>query len=234
MPTYTLNLSISAQDLETIAAAGENIIVAKPVTNASGTPNVAWLSVPPLENNQITWVEDYAIYASTTEIASGAAIFQSSVTSFPAEDGVCYDFATSGAFGGPVTGPQPVPLGSFSTLNDFTSRSAMTFGLTQSANANGGLISLSPLNAQSVPEQQQAVFTPLTTVWVWLEANVRSATMITGVFSKVAVITFGGEVNTQGLTYAAAQGQFEPDDSSADVKLLDFRKYLPKSARAGR
>lgn len=234
MPTYTLNLSISPSDLATISGAGENIIVAKPVTNASGTPNVAWLSVQPLENNQITWVENYAIYASTTSIESGAAIFQSSTTPFPAEDGVCYDFGTNGVFGGPTTGPQSVPLGSYSTLNDFTSSPAMTFGLTQSATANGGLISLSPLNAQSVPELQQVFFTPLTTVWVWLEANVQSATMITGVFSQVAVVTFGDGVTTQGLTYDAAQGQFEPDSSSANVKLLDFRKYLPRSARAGR
>lgn len=234
MQPYTLNLSISANDLPTIAAAGENIIVAKPVTNASGTPNVAWLSVQPLENNQISWVENYALYASTTEIASGAAIFQSSVTSFPAEDGVCYEFGANGVFGGPTTGPQSVPLGSFSTLNDFTSSPAMTFGLTQSATANEGLISLSPLNAQSVPEQQQVVFTPLTTIWIWLEANVQSATMITGVFSQVAVVTFGDGVFTQGLTYNVAKGQFEPDGGSTNVKLLDFRKYLPKSARAGR
>ena len=54
--------------------------MAKPVNSAIGTPNIAWLSISPLEGNQITWTENYAIYASTTQVQGGASIFQTSAT----------------------------------------------------------------------------------------------------------------------------------------------------------
>lgn len=231
MPTYTLNLSISAQDLETIEGAGENIIVAKPVNSTGGTPNVAWLSIKPLEGNQIVWTEDYAMYASTTQIQAGASIFQTSTTPYPALDGICYEFDVNGVFSGPTTGPQPVSLGSYSALNDYTAQQAMTFGLTQSATTTSGNFTLSPLNAESVPSDQQVIFTPLTTVWVWLEAQVTSGVVLTSVYSKVAVVTFGGSVTTQALTYDSAHGQFEPPSTSSNVKLLDFTKYGGRRAR---
>jgi hypothetical protein len=225
MPTYTLDLSISAQDLETMEGAGENIVVAKPVGNPSSTPNVAWLSIKPLEGNQIVWTEEYAMYASTTQIQSGASIFQTSTTPYPAEDGVCYMFDASGTFPGQATGPQPVAGGSYSVLNDYTAQPSMTFGLTQSATTTSGNYHLSPLNAQAVPSLQQVVFTPFTTVWVWLEAQINSGVVITEVISKVAIVTFGGSVTTQALTYDATHGQFEPPANSSNVKLFDFMKY---------
>jgi hypothetical protein len=225
MPTYTLELSISQTDLETIEGAGENIIVAKPVNSPDGTPNVAWLSIKPLEGNQIVWTEEYAMYASTSQIQSGASIFQTSTTPYPAEDGVCYQFDAHGTFPGQIAAPQPVAGGSYSILNDYTAQKAMTFGLTQSATTTNGNYHLSPLNAQSVPSQQQVVFTPFTTVWVWLETQVSSGVVLTSVFSKVAVVTFGGSATTQALTYDDTHGQFEPSSGSSNVRMLDFTKY---------
>jgi hypothetical protein len=231
MPKYTLELSFAQNDLETIKGAQENIIVAKPVGNAEGTPNVAWLSINPLEGNQIKWTEDYAMYASTFQIQSGASIVQTSATSYPAEDGVCYKFDANGAFSGQTSAPEPVATGSYGALNDYTALPAMTFGLTQSATTTSGNFTLQPLNAQSVPQNQQVVFTPFTTVWVWLEAQLSSGVVLTSVFSKVAVVTFGGTVNTQALTYSASHGQFEPNAGSGNVKLLDFTKYGSRRAR---
>lgn len=232
MPTYTLDLSIAANDLETIEGAGENIVVAKPVNTAAGTPNVAWLGITPLENNVITWTEDYAMYASTTQIQGGASIVQTSATPYPAEDGVCYELDTAGVFKGPTTGPQPVPKGSYSSLNDYTVLPSLTFGLTQSATTTSGNFTLSPLNAQPVPSHQQVIFTPLTIVWVWLQSTITSGVVITSVFSNVAVATFGGSVTTVSLTYDASRGQFVPNSSSAaHVKLLDFSKYGPSRTR---
>jgi hypothetical protein len=226
MPTYTLDLSIDANDLQTIEAAGENIIVAKPVNSAAGTPNVAWLSITPLEGNQIVWTEDYAMYASTTSIQGGASIFQTSATVYPAEDGICYELNSAGVFTSPVTSPQPVPQGSYSTLNDYNALPAMTLGLTQSATTTSGNFTLSPLNAQSVPAFQQVIFTPFTTVWVWLEAQLSSGVILTSVFSQVTVVTFGGSTTSISLAYDDAKGQFEPSSTSAaNVKFLDFTKY---------
>jgi hypothetical protein len=231
MPTYTLDLSIGAADLETIKTAGENIIVAKPVNSATGTPNVAWLSINPLEGNQITWTEDYAMFASTTSVSGGANIFQVSATSYPADDGMCYEFDANGAFGGSVMAPDPVTVGQYSSLNNYTADPAMTFGLTQSANTTSGIYTLSPLNAQSVPSNQQVIFTPFTIVWVWLEASLKSGVVLTEVVSQVAVVTFGGSVTSQTLDYSAAQGQFVPPAGASNVQLLDFRKYARNRRR---
>jgi len=226
MPTYTLDLSIDANDLEIIETAGENIIVAKPVNSAAGTPNVAWLSITPLENNQIVWTENYAMYASTTQVQGGASIFQTSATVYPAEDGICYDLNSTGVFTSPVTSPESVPPGSYSTLNNYTVLPAMTLGLTQSATTTSGNFTLSPLNAQSVPSNQQVIFTPFTTVWVWLESQISTGVVLTSVFSQVTVVTFGGSVTSQSLAYDPTHGQFEPvTSSSANVKFLDFTKY---------
>ena len=99
----------------------------------------------------------------------------------------------------------------------------MTFGLTQSATTTSGNFTLNPLNAQSVPSLQQVIFTPFTTVWVWLESQISSGVVLTSVFSKVAVVTFGGSVTTQPLAYDAHHGQFEPPaGSAANVRFLDF------------
>ena len=224
MPTYTLELSINAQDLETIEGAGENIILAKPVNSAGGTPNMAWLSIKPLKGNQIMWTEDYAMYASTTTQFQGGSIIQTISTAYPALDGVCYAFDVNG-FSGQTAGLQPVSKGSYSALNDYTAQPAMTFGLTQSATTTSGNVTLSPLNAQSVPKDQQVIFTPFPTVWVWLETQVTSGVLFTGVFSKVAVVTFGGSVTTQALTYDSTRGQFEHDSGTSGVRLLDFTKH---------
>ena len=232
MPTYTLELSIKADDLEIIKGAGENIIVAKPVTHDLGTPNVAWLSIIPLEGNQITWTENYAMYASTMQVQGGATIFQTSATPYPAEDGICYDLDPAGVFTGPTTGPQAVSTGSYSSLNNYTALPAMTLGLTQSATTTSGNFTLNPLNAQSVPSLQQVIFTPLTTVWVWLQSQISSGVVLTSVFSKVAVVTFGGGVTTQSLAYDAKHGQFEPPSSSAaNVRFLDFTGYAASRTR---
>ena len=232
MPTYTLELSIDANDLEVIKGAGENIIVAKPVNSAIGTPNVAWLSIIPLEGNQITWTENYAMYASTMQVQGGASIFQTSATPYPAEDGICYDLDPAGVFTGPTTGPQAVSTGSYSSLNNYTALPAMTLGLTQSATTTSGNFTLNPLNAQSVPSLQQVIFTPLTTVWVWLQSQISSGVVLTSVFSKVAIVTFGGSVTTQSLAYDPSHGQFEPPSgSAANVRFLDFTKYGVSRAR---
>ena len=217
MPTYELDLIIQPADLANIQTAQESIVIAKPVNNASGTPNVAWLCFAPIQTAKVSWQEQYAIYASTTQIQSGATIAQASATNFPASDGICYGY--SGNFTPNVTGPMPVSPGSYSVFNQMANPSIMTFGLTQSALVNGSSINLTPINAQAVLTQQQAVFTPYTTVWVWLQATVASGSVITNVYSKVAIVTFGGSVTKATLEYSGPGGVFVASSSSSALAM---------------
>ena len=214
---YTLNLTINATDLTTIAAAGENIIVAKLVGNPSDSPSVAWLSIPPAQNTQVQWTEQYAIYASSqTPIQSGAVIFPSSTTPYPASDGVCYELVNQVFSASPAYGYLPVPSGSYSALNKMTSSAAMTFGLTQAAIVSGTNVQPGPVNAELIPSNQQTVFTPSLTVWVWLQSSITSGTVVVGLFkpslvevvSPPAAVSFPGGVTTQNLQYSSSQGGF--------------------------
>jgi hypothetical protein len=55
---------------------------------------------------------------------------------------------------------------------------ALGFGLLQSATVNGAALSSLPSNLDIVPAMQFSTFTPLDTVYVWLQSGVRSGDII--------------------------------------------------------
>ena len=75
MTQYTLSLAFDSATLNTFAATGTNIVVAKPSADSSA-PNVAWVVFSPLENNTIQWDDKYGIYASNAEVQNGASLVQ--------------------------------------------------------------------------------------------------------------------------------------------------------------
>jgi hypothetical protein len=102
-----------------------------------------------------------------------------------------------------------------------TSYPALTFGLEQKASINGSGIAPSPLNAAEVPAALSVTFTPLTTVYVWLQANYTSGTVITEVNGNAAIVTFGGTVTKQSLAYNPATGTFVPSSAAALLAYSD-------------
>jgi hypothetical protein len=203
---FTLNLLIDTEDLRTIRDAGENVLIAKPVNGSE--PNVVWLDFDPFEANEVQWSEEYGIYVSNAQVQQGANISKLSETGVGLSAETFYALESDATFHGP-TGDS-APAGSFGADNQMPSSSyrALTFGLTQSAIVQGNQINLKPINAQSVPAMQQATFTPLTTIFVWLDALVVSETVITNVSSPMTRVTFGGQVTEQTLRYDAAVGKF--------------------------
>lgn len=223
---YTLQLSIDPSDLEVLKAAQQNIIIAKPV--GGGSPNVAWLTVDPFTENSIEWSEVFGLYASNTSYQAGAKIFK--VANVPvADDGNTYAFKATNTFGPPSPTP-PVPNGTFaiSNQNDSQQYPWLTFGLTQSATIGPVAVKNAPISAAVVPSMQSVTLTPLTSVWVWLEANLLSGTVITQVTSKSAVATFGNGVTTINLKYSPSKGYFVPaTPEGALTKSKDFMLYDP-------
>lgn len=229
MPNYSLTLTIDPTDLNVIKAAGQRITLAKPV--GSGDPNVVWLSIDPFQSTSVEWKEDYWIYASTTEVSQGAAINKlSEVTPGPALDAGYYPFTPAATFGVFQNDPS-VNSGTFAAVNNmpYNQYPALTFGLSQSAMVNKKPAERKPISAQLVPSQNRIQMTPFTTVYVWLQSQFASETIITKITGNTAIAKFGGGVSDITLKYDPTRGVFVPDQKSHDLMkmgLIELRTPL--------
>jgi hypothetical protein len=208
MQTYNLYLSIDETDLKAIYQAGENIMIGKTVNEISGMPSVAWLSFAPYQDNAVTWEEEYGIYASHTE----GNIEVSTQAPYPSQTGSCYVLTKDGEFEGPTSCLVPIQAEQFGAVNQFQAYQFMTFGMMQAATVNGVAKNPVPVSAEIIPVNQQAVFSPMQTVWVWLQSSVESAARLSPqeAISAPAIVTFTPQNVSQALTYNSAQGKFVP------------------------
>ena len=84
----------------------------------------------------------------------------------------------------------------------------MTVGLYQDARVNGTEIAGNALSAVPVLLASTSVMTPYTTVYVWLQSDVISNTVVTRVTSPMTELKFGGGVNEISLKYDRTTGHF--------------------------
>jgi hypothetical protein len=220
-----LNLSVSEQDLRTFKAAGMRVTIAKPV--GSSAPNVTWLVFDPFMQNTIEWTEEYGLYASTVSMQAGTVITKMSDT-LPkdTESGKFYLFGNNQI---PVfelneaNPPSPIGQGSFGVKNYMLGSDYpyLTFGLIQAAVINNKATVPTFVNAAVLPPQTNAIFTPITTVYVWLQNAYRTGTVITDVQSNVAIVVFGGSVTENSLKYDSTKGSFvvAPDGKADCIHL---------------
>ncbi|MCG6117916.1 MAG: hypothetical protein MEQ07_06945 [Aquimonas sp.] len=209
MPSYRLQLLIEPKDLEVVRASQQRITLAKPVSNES--PNVVWLSIDPFQSTEVQWDEEYGVYASTTAVQEGASITKLSETGVPAQDGSYYTFTPGATFTGPFAG-QGVARGSYGAQNDmpYSQYPVLTFGLTQSALINQKPAERKPISATPVLATQFANMTPFSNVFIWLQSQFASETIITRITGRTAKAKFGGGVNDIALKYDASLGMFVP------------------------
>lgn len=235
MVDFSLTLSINSDDLKIIKAATLRITLAKLVNFeinvgesmaiSSFTASLIWLVFEPFPYNNITWNEEYSIYCSSQfELTKGTVISKISQTDYPAIDASYYSFTSNGLFDGPFTDSNSPPSGAYKVNNNMpnTQYPALTFGLQQKASINGSGINPSPLNAAVVPAALNATFTPLTTVYVWLQASYTSGTVITQVNGNATIVTFGGSVTEKSLVYNPATGTFIPSSGGNVTALASF------------
>ncbi len=208
MPSYRLQLLIDPKDLEIVRASQQRITLAKPVSAES--PNVVWLSIDPFQSTEVQWEEEYGIYSSTTAIQEGASITKLSETGIPAQDGATYSFTPGATFNGPFDGG--VSRGSYGAQNDmpYNQYPVLTFGLTQSALINQKPTERKPISATPVLATQFANMTPFTNVFVWLQSQFASETIITKITGRSAKAKFGGSVTDIALKYNPTLGMFVP------------------------
>lgn len=210
MPSYELELNFEPDVLETVQKAGQQIKIAKPVNGES--PNVIWLSVDPFQSNVITWEEQYGIYVSDTKIQHGAHITKISETNFPASDHAYYRLTNANVFKGPFT-DRDVRAGTFAAYNevDYDKYQSLTFGLTQTALVNAKPHERKPLSATPVLSRQAVEMTPFTHIYIWLQAEFASETIISRIIGMPTMAKFGGDVQRLSLKYRPQLGTFQPE-----------------------
>jgi hypothetical protein len=204
MPDYTLKLSLTAKQLETFYP-NSNIIIAKP--SEPGGPTVAWQSFRPFEANTVTWEEQYGIYVSSSSVSHGAQLTRMSSTHVPAMEQKLYTLGSDAVFSDPSEGSTG-KAGAFCAENQYEELQALTFGLFQDAVVNGKSVPGNAVSAVSVPHANTVFMTPHTTVYVWIESDVASNTVVTEVNAHQAEATFGGGVVEIALAYDDESGKF--------------------------
>jgi len=205
MATYLLTLNIDAQNLQRIRAAGQRIVLARPV---NGQTNVVWVAFDPFSSNTVQWQEDYAVYASATMLQRGAQIMVMSQTGMPVPSGERYTLEPSMVFSGPSSGGSPGSYGVQNAVpsNDYPS---LTFGLVQPAFVNQQPVQ-GPVWATTLLSNTITAFTPMQDVLVWLQSGIQGGTIVDPGTNRTTKVQFGGGVSSVTLRYDGNLGVFVP------------------------
>jgi len=200
---YGLNISIDSTGLSRIYSSGQAVTIVKSVVSnpvSTGNLPVAWISFQPLQENAVTWVENYNIYATTTLLSAGATIVQTSVTGTPVQTGWTYTFG-QGQFTG-ATG------GSTLTFNmSNQQQGSFNFGLSQQATVNNITIN-APLNAIPVLYNEGATFTPQENVSIFLSNSVNNGVVLSQVASNALSVTLTSQNPTANIAFNDANNTF--------------------------
>jgi hypothetical protein len=222
---YQLNITIDNPGLSAIYAAGQAITIVKSVVSnptSQGNLPIAWISFQPLAHNTVSWIENYNIYGTTTQLNAGATIVQTSVTGVPVQTGWIYTFAQ-----GQFTGAQG---GSTSTFNMNNQQGGMfNFGLSQQAIVNNVTV-MAPLSAIPVLNNESATFTPEETVSVFLSNSINNGVVLSQVASNALAVTLTSQNATANIGFNDINNTFYLS-ASAQVSAEAFARQL-RSSRA--
>ncbi|RQS11956.1 hypothetical protein DIE07_10255 [Burkholderia sp. Bp9002] len=185
---YQISISIDNAGLDTIYNSGLYVTLVKSVVAqplAQGNLPIAWIAFQPLQQNQITWQEQYTMYASTTVLQAGATIQMTSQSTAPVQTGWLYTFQ-NGQFNGASGGG----ASTFNLQNE--QQGNFSFGLAQTAIVNNVQVN-APLNAVSVPYNMSATFTPQEQLSLFLASYSNNGSVISQVASNALVITLSSQ-----------------------------------------
>lgn len=207
MAQYTVTTAFSPADLERFYATGSNIVLARPLAGSS--LNVAWVVFRPFEKNFLAWNDDFGIYASSFPIQNGLVPQPNAQTnpSSPAQAGLVYTMSPPGTITGPTTtGGTP---GAFTIVNQYDNPSGyLTFGLLQSATVDGTARPLTAASAITVLQNGQAILPPATAVYLWVQANLLSGTIVTAFTAPITKVALTAATPSADLLYQPASGTF--------------------------
>ncbi|KVN38589.1 hypothetical protein WJ63_00930 [Burkholderia pyrrocinia] len=227
MPEYKLTLHVDQVDLETMHMAGQKIVIRK--STGAGGANVAWLAFKPMASNTVTWKTDYGLYASTTQIRSGAVIdrmsqlpTRSNPFGYPT-DGQLYKLSDAGVFEGKQG---EIEKGAYGFINNFSTEKYLTCGLLLAANVNGKVV-MEPQSAVLVPVGNKMITKPVEKLEVFVAASIDSGSVCTEVVADKFEATYSGSVTKISCEYSGSQAKFIPVD---ELERAGVENYLFRAA----
>lgn len=220
---YQINIDIDEAGLRSIYAAGQAVTFVKSVVSdplGSGNLPIAWLAFQPFEVNQVSWIETYYLYATTTTLQAGATIVMTSQTGEPVQPGLIYTFS-QGQFDNGVSGGAPDTY----NLNNQSQVPNLDFGLAQSASVNN-VQTFAPLNAVPVLFNEQASFTPEETLSIFLSSTTNNGSVLSQIASNALEVTLSSQNPVVNLGFNDASNTFYvvPPSSVFAGKLISARR----------
>lgn len=211
MTIYTLNFTIDTAGVEAINGAGQSITIAKSVAGGGTTP-VAWLAFEAAQTIQVTWEENYWIYATNTQVQAGAQILSTAITDEAAVSGKLYTFESTQIFSPPT--PPAQPVGTFDVTNQVGNNSWL-FGLAQMAKIAGkDTPNPVPLNIVSALNNETLTFTPEVTVSIFLQSVTNNGVVISQIESNALVVTLTSAAPSASIGFNDSLNQF--NESTAE------------------
>lgn len=202
MADYNLNVAFTNEQLQVLYMTGSNVVVAK--QSGGSKPNVAWQVFRPMQANTLAWAEEYGIYASTSDVVNGAKLSQLSNVPIGAAMSKLYTLETSAVISGPASGGQANAF----ALQNLYDKPYMTVGLYQDATVNGTEIAGNATSAAAVIKASTAYMTPYTTVYIWIQSDVVSNSVVTTVTSPMTQLKYGAGISTFSVQYDSDSGKF--------------------------
>ena len=200
---YNLNIELSEEVLDVIAKAHQKIVLVKHTAGDNDAP-VSWVCFKPWMKNTIEWQNNFAIYASNTEVSHGATIKK--LSDKLAATGVCYPF-DKGYFNKPTKG-ENLSKNSYFVRNQNDDTDGVTMGLAQDVVVNGEAFEKNPINAVFVPRGQFATMTPIEQIDVYLKNDIVDSTVISHIQSKPLSVVYAEGEGNHTLGYNENTGEF--------------------------
>lgn len=203
MASYRLNISFNESDLDLIYSTGEKVVIVKH-TEGNADSQVAWVTFSPLMYNTIDWTNDFAVYASTTDLQNGATI--NMMSNKMASTQILYNFK-NGYFKDP-TPDENIGANTYAIMNNYLNKKALTFGLAQSVVVNDEAFPNKPINGILVPYGQTAQMTPIEKIDIYLMCDIETSTVVSKITSPVLTITYTAEETCHSIEYNGNSGKF--------------------------
>ena len=203
MANYRLNITFRDKDLDLIYQTGEKVVLIKH-TEGSADSQVAWVTFNPLLYNTIDWQNNFAVYASTTDLQNGAKI--NMMSDKMASSKVLYNFE-NGYFKNPSPS-ETLSANTYAICNNYASKRALTYGLAQEVVVNDEAFPNKPINAILVPFGQSVQMTPIEVIDVYLMCDIETSTVVSKIMSPVLTITYRDEETAHTIEYNGDAGKF--------------------------
>ncbi|HJQ36261.1 MAG TPA: hypothetical protein VKB93_03890 [Thermoanaerobaculia bacterium] len=199
---YQLNINIDSQGLQNIYSAAQYVTISQ----GSGSNAIAWITFQPFQANQVSWVEQYYLYASTTVLQPGASIFMMSQTDGPAQFGYIYTLQ-QGMF-------TAAPGGANALNAANAQQNGVVLGVAQAATVNGVSI-FSPTLGVSTLLNQEATFTPANVVNIFLSSYSNNGVVLPEIPSNALRVALTSQEPVANIGFNDATSSFYLVNQSA-------------------